>query len=493
MQGPRKRRVRERPPGPRVVRFGPVFNVRAVAVKSSSPNPQRSDVLQLTRYFLTHERARTARDRIARGDLRAAHAGSVHDHAGVFRLRENHSRRRQPLAGRYRARRVRRHAVAPLYFLRLGVGHGGPQARHRRRSHHLRDRQFRRGRRARHGVDHRRAGDSGHGRRVVGGARVHRRPDRRGAPHQGHGDGGRLDRHVVRRGHRGRAHRVPLARHERPVHAGRRVLDSRGGCGDLGRARRAQQARARARPVRRGAAQRRTAAPELRRARAARHANRALSRGAAPARGCGPAGRLALEDLPARHGPRVRPDGARHHRGGEAGQDEGRARFGHRSYPDRPAVARLARAYTCHCVGRAVRVLPWLQYSGSVAALAGFQARAGQPQGRGHGRVQHHAVDRARARRRGGRLSAQARGRERGVLRLLGTRLVLAYNRGQYEGAAQAGLKSNLSEPTTVHSNAIRGGGPRPVKAPDTSGARRRVPRGRSSQRNQTGEYSWHP
>ncbi len=66
---------------------------------------------------------------------------------------------------------------------------------------------------------------------------------------------------------------------------------------------------------------------------------------------------LYMEDLSARHGPCVRHEGAGHHRRREAGQDEGRARFCNWSFPDRPAFARLACAYTCHRVGRAVRAL----------------------------------------------------------------------------------------------------------------------------------------
>ena len=74
--------------------------------------------------------------------------------------------------------------------------------------------------------------------------------------------------------------------------------------------------------------------------------------------------------------------------------------------------------------------------------LEASQLAPGNRKGAATKRVQHHAVDRARARRRGGRMARQARRRGRRVLCVLGACLVLAYNRSQYEGAAQKGAST---------------------------------------------------
>ncbi|SOT46483.1 hypothetical protein F01_90131 [Burkholderia cenocepacia] len=390
-------------------------------------------------HVFPHDCARTARDHVARGDLRVAHARPVHDHAGVLGLRENHPGRRQRAARRDRARGLRRHAVAVLYLLRLGVRQVRPQAGDRHRPRDLRARQLRRRVRARHHVDHRRPRDPGDGCRVVGGARVHRRPDFRAEPHEGDGDGRRVDRRVVRGRDRRRADRVPLGRDERAVRDRRRAVDPRDRRRAVDRAR-CGEARARARAVRRGAAQRRAAAPELRRAGAACDADGAVPRRAAPLGRRRAAGRRALEGLPAGDGARVRDDGAGDHRRGKTGQDEAGAARRHSGYPDRSIAAGQRAAYHPDCGGDSLRLLPRVQHPGSVAAVARVEARAGFAQGRGHGRLQHHAVDRARARRHRGRLAAEAWGREHGVLHVFGARGCVAYNRGQYEGAAAQGL-----------------------------------------------------
>lgn len=125
--------------------------------------------VQSVRHFHTHERVRTARDRVASVDLRVAHARPVHDHAGVLDLREDHSRRRQPAARRHRARRIRRDAIAAVYLLRMDFRQGRPQAGHCYRLADLCTGQLRRRVCARYDVDHRRTRDSGDGRGFVGG------------------------------------------------------------------------------------------------------------------------------------------------------------------------------------------------------------------------------------------------------------------------------------------------------------------------------------
>ncbi|CAI8691503.1 LigA [Burkholderia sp. IT-111MI5] len=422
-----------RPSGP------PVLIFRRPLQGGHSDHSKFIPDVQSVRHVFPHDCARTARDHVARGDLRAAHARPVHDHAGVLGLRENHPGRRQRAARRHRARGLRRHAVAVLHFLRLGVRQVRPQAGDRRGPRDLRARQLRRRVRARHHVDHRRPRDPGDGRRIVRGARVHRRPDFRAEPYQGDGDGRRLDRRVVRGRDRRRADRVPLGRDERAVHDRRRTVDPRDRRRGVDRAR-CGEARARARAVRRGAAQRRAAAPELRRAGAACDADGAVPRRAAPARRRRAAGRRALEGLPAGDGARVRDDGPGDHRRGETGQDEAGAARRHSGYPDRPIAAGQRAAYHSDCGGDPVRLLPRVQHPGSVAAFARVEARAGFAQGRGHGRLQHHAVDRARARRHRGRLAAEARRREHRVLRVFWARCRVAYNRGQHESAAAQGL-----------------------------------------------------
>ena len=91
------------------------------------------------------------------------------------------------------------------------------------------------------------------------------------------------------------------------------------------------------------------------------------------------------------------------------------------------------------------RLLSRLQYARSVAAFAGVETGAGHAQGRGRRRVQHHAVDRPCAGRGDRRLAAESRRAERGIFRVLGAGVLLAYRRREHEtAAAQEGVTDLL-------------------------------------------------
>jgi len=97
--------------------------------------------------------------------------------------------------------------------------------------------------------------------------------------------------------------------------------------------------------------------------------------------------RIALEGVSAGDGPVVRHDGACHHRGREARQDEAGTRGCHRSYPDRPIAARCRAAYDSDCGGDTLRLRPRLQYSRGISAVARVEAGTGHAQGGGSGRL----------------------------------------------------------------------------------------------------------
>ncbi len=152
-----------------------------------------------------------------------AHAGAVPHPAGILGLRQNPARRRQPGAGRFRARCL---WVNPGIFpdpLRHRLRSLGAQAGHRHRAGDISLGQFRRRLGAGHDVDHHRPRIAGRWGDFGGGHGIGGRPDARGAPDQGDGDDRLVDRPRLRAVAGRGAAALWLDRHGRPVLDDRRA------------------------------------------------------------------------------------------------------------------------------------------------------------------------------------------------------------------------------------------------------------------------------